>query len=134
MKFGFQMVWYSNGQFMCYVLYTRPTIQILDQCIGKQNGVHLSSIQMVWLSGFQMAFEYWTIWHPTAFQPLEYRTSSVLRSPLYYCHGKEELKAFIKRILNRSQTQEYPKHRPELSVTSNISYLVKMEPNYIQVL
>ena len=40
---------------MCYVLYTRPTIQILDQFIRKQGGVHFYGIQMVELSGIQMA-------------------------------------------------------------------------------
>ena len=47
------MVWYSNGQAMGYVLCTSQTIQILDQYIRKQDGVHLSSIQMVGLSGIQ---------------------------------------------------------------------------------
>ena len=46
LKFGFQMVWYSNGQSMCYVVCTRPTIWIPNQFIRKQNGVHWSSIQI----------------------------------------------------------------------------------------
>ena len=41
---------YSNGQSMGYVLCTRLTIQIPD-------GVHLSGIQMVRLSGIQMALK-----------------------------------------------------------------------------
>ena len=75
--------WYSNGQFMGYVLCTRPTIWISDQCTRKQDVVHLSGIQMVRLSGIQNAFENQTIWHTTSFQPFEYQTSSVIRSPLY---------------------------------------------------
>ena len=43
----------------------------------------MSSIQMVQLSGIQMAFEYPTIGHPTSFQPFEFSTSSVFRSQLY---------------------------------------------------
>ena len=31
---------------MCYVLYTRPIIQITDQHISKQDGIHLSGIQI----------------------------------------------------------------------------------------
>ena len=46
---------------MCYVLCTRPTIQKPDQNIRKQDGTHLSGIQM----------------------EFEYPTSSVFRSPLY---------------------------------------------------
>ena len=38
-KFRFQMVWYSKGQSMGYVLYTRPAIQILDQYLRNQDGV-----------------------------------------------------------------------------------------------
>ena len=36
---------------------------------------YLTSTQMVELPGIQIAFEYWTIWHPTFFQPFEYRTN-----------------------------------------------------------
>ena len=60
LKFGFQKVRYSNGPSSC-VLCSRRTIQIPDQCIRKQDGVHLSSIQMVALSCNQMAFENQTI-------------------------------------------------------------------------
>ena len=67
LKFKFQMVPYSNGQFMCYVLCTRLTIiWIPDQYVRKQDGIHLSDIQMVGLLGIQMAFEFQTIWHPTS--------------------------------------------------------------------
>ena len=59
---------YSNGQSMGYVLFTRLTIQLPD-------GVHLSGIQMVGLSGIQMALKNQTIWHPTSFRPSEYLTS-----------------------------------------------------------
>ena len=83
LKFRFQMVWYSYGRFMFYVKCTRPTIRILDQNIRKQDGVHVSGIQIVGLSGIQMAFEYQTIWHPTSYWPFEYQTSSVFRSLLY---------------------------------------------------
>ena len=46
----------SNGRSMPmgYALCTKPTIQILNQYIRKQDGVHLSGIQMVELSGIQM--------------------------------------------------------------------------------
>ena len=66
-KFGFQMVRYSNSQFMGYVLYTRLIILIPNQYIRKQNGNHLSDIQVVRLSCIQMTFKYQTIWHPTSF-------------------------------------------------------------------
>ena len=61
---------------MCFVLFTRPTICILDQYIRKQDFLFVR-IQMVGLSGFQMAFEYQTIWHPATIRQLEYRTRSV---------------------------------------------------------
>ena len=49
----------------------------------KQDGIHLSGITMVGLSGsIQMAFKTQTIWHPTPFQPFEYQTSLVFR---YHC-------------------------------------------------
>ena len=52
----------SNGLvFKCYVLCTRPTIQIPNQYIRKQDGIHLSSIQMVGLSSIQMAFKNQTV-------------------------------------------------------------------------
>ena len=56
---------------------------ITDQYVRKQDGVYLSSIQMVGLSSFQMAFKYKTILHSTSFRPIKYRNSSVFRSPLY---------------------------------------------------
>ena len=52
---------------MVGVLGTILTIQIPDQFTRKQDGVHLSGIQMVGLSSIQMAFEYQTIWHLTSF-------------------------------------------------------------------
>ena len=78
------MVWYSNSQFMCYARCNKTTILILDQYIRKQDCIHFSSIQMVWLSGVQMGFKYGTVWHPTSFQTFKYPTSSAFRSPLYY--------------------------------------------------
>ena len=54
LKFGFQMVPYSNGQSMFYVLSTRPTIQIPDQNIRKQDGVHLYVCELNW----QLSYEY----------------------------------------------------------------------------
>ena len=83
LKFGFQRVWYSNGRSMGYVLCTRPTIWIPDQYIRKQVGVHFSGIEMVGLSGIEMALKNQTIWHPTYFWPCKYQTSLVFRSPLY---------------------------------------------------
>ena len=64
LKFGFQM-----GSVYSYVLCTRPTIQIPKQYIRKQDGIYLSDIQIVGLSGIQMAFKNRTIWHPTSFWP-----------------------------------------------------------------
>ena len=76
LKFKFKMVWYSNGQSnaMSYVL-DQPLEGIPDQYIRKQNGVHLSCIQMVGLSGIQMVFKNQTIWHLdlTSFWPFEYQ-------------------------------------------------------------
>ena len=82
--FGFQMVG-------LWALCTGPTNWIPDQHIRKQDGiylqtwaylygntpifVYLTSIQMVRWSGFQFAFEYRTIWHPTSFWPFEYQNS-----------------------------------------------------------
>ena len=68
---------------MSYVLESRPTILIFDQYIRKQNGIHLSGIQMLGLSSIQMAIEYRTIWYPTFIQPFDYQTCLVFRSPLY---------------------------------------------------
>ena len=72
LKFRFQIVWYSNGGSMDYVLCNGLTIWILDHYIRKQDGFHLS--------GIQMAFENQTIWHSTSFQPFEYQIRSVFRS------------------------------------------------------
>ena len=69
------MVWFSNGWSMDCILCNRPTIQKLYQYIRKQDGIHLYGIQMVGLSGIQMAFENHTVWHPTSFKPFEYQTS-----------------------------------------------------------
>ena len=52
--------------------------------IRKLNGVYLSIIQMVGLSGVQMAFENWTNWHQTSFWPFKYGSSWVFRSPVYF--------------------------------------------------
>ena len=51
------MVQYSNGRSSGYVICTRPTAQIPNQYIRKQDGVHLSGIQMVELSSIQMALK-----------------------------------------------------------------------------
>ena len=59
------MAWCSNG--WSIGLCTRPTIRIPDQYIRKQDGVHLPGIQIVGLSGIQMAFENWTIRIPSEF-------------------------------------------------------------------
>ena len=80
---NFQMVWNSNGLFMCYILYTRPTIWMPDQHILKQDGVHLSGIQMVGLSGIQMAFENQTIWHPASFPPYELTSLQMIKKSQY---------------------------------------------------
>ena len=73
----------SNGQFMCYVLFIRPSIWKPDQYKIKQHSAHLTGIQMIGLARIQMAFKYFTIWHPASFRPFEYQTSLVFRSPLY---------------------------------------------------
>ena len=65
-------------------LWASPTIQISDQYIRKQDGVHLSSIQMVRLSGIQMPFQNQTIWNPTSSWPFQYQTSLVFISQLYF--------------------------------------------------
>ena len=86
-KFGFRMV-HSNtepfeiriskcSELECIrnsnVRYSSP------HCTGlvhkKKDGIHLSCIQMVRLSGIQSAFQYLTFWHPTFFPPFEYQTS-----------------------------------------------------------
>ena len=54
LKYRFQLVLFSNGWSMCYVLYTRMTIQIPDQYIRKQDGVHFYGIEVVSMSGIQM--------------------------------------------------------------------------------
>ena len=65
-----------------------PKLWCLSQ-IAKQFEVFAQvwSICLVfkWLGLFdiQMAFENQTIWHPTAFRPFEYQTSSQFRFPLY---------------------------------------------------
>ena len=64
---------------------------MVDRYIRKQDGVRLSSIQMVGLSGIQMAFGYQTSWHPISFRPFEFQTS-VFRSPLFYTLRVEFLK------------------------------------------
>ena len=74
---------------MGYDLYTRPTIQIPDQCPRKQDDIHLSGFQMVRLSGIKIIFKNRTIWHPTTFQPFEYQTSSVFRSPTVFQWGSK---------------------------------------------
>ena len=69
---------------IAYILCTRLTIQILDQYIWNQDGIHLS--------GIQMAFQNQTIWHQNSFRPFEYWISSVFRSPLYDLHYKSSSK------------------------------------------
>ena len=56
---------------MCHVLCTKLTIKITGQDIRKQDGVHLSGIQMVGLSDIQMAFNYQTICHPISFLTIQ---------------------------------------------------------------
>ena len=82
LKFRFQIVWYSNGWYMGYILCTRPTIQITDQCIRKQDGIHLSGTQTVGLFHIQMTLKNQTIWHPWP----EYQISSLFGSPLSNNH------------------------------------------------
>ena len=55
------------GYVLCPMYYTDHSTS--DQYIRKQDGV-FSGIKMV---RYQMAFKYLTIWHPTSFQPFEYR-------------------------------------------------------------
>ena len=85
--FEIQTFWSSYfkgfGIQMGYILCTRPTIWIMDQYIRKQDGVHLSGIQMFELFGIQMGSKNQTIWHLTSYGPFDYQTSSVFRSPLY---------------------------------------------------
>ena len=55
----------SVFKWMGYVLWTRPSIQILRQCARIQHVIHLSWIHIVGLFCIQMAFENWTISHAT---------------------------------------------------------------------
>ena len=80
LKLGFQMVQYSKGWSVNYVLCTRPTIQIPDQYIRKQGGVHLSGIQRVGLSSIQMAFEYQT---PNIFLTIQIPNQLGIQIPLH---------------------------------------------------
>ena len=85
--FGFQMDRYSNGPSMSSVLY---------QYIRKQNGVHVSGIQMVKMYGIQNAFECPTIWRPTSFWPFKFQISSVFRSrfQIFWQNGRHFVRAF----------------------------------------
>ena len=82
LKFGFQMVWYSNGRFMDYILCTRPTILIPEQ--SKENKMASICLPFKWLGC--LIFKWHSknnIWQSTSFWLFEYQTSSVFRSPLY---------------------------------------------------
>ena len=65
-------------------LYTRPTIQIPDQCPRKQDDIHLSGFQMVRLSGIKIIFKNRTFGIQPLFNHLN--TKPVLYSdpPLYF--------------------------------------------------
>ena len=68
----------------CQLLYRGKHVgQSINIYIRKQDDQYLSGIQMVRLSGIQMSIKYQTIWHPTSYQPVEYQTSLVFRSPMY---------------------------------------------------
>ena len=61
----FWIIWFGIQIVLVrYVLCTRPTIQISDHCIRKQDRVHLSDIEM--------ASKNQTIWHLTFFWPTKY--------------------------------------------------------------
>ena len=53
----------------------------------KQYYVHLSGIQMVGLSGIQMAFENQTIWHPTSF--LDHLNTRLVQYSDPHCNLKD---------------------------------------------
>ena len=74
MKFGFLMVQYSIGRSMGYVLCTRLTIGIPDQNIRKQDGTHLSGIQMLGC----LAFKWHSKTRPFGIQPLYYHLNTRL--------------------------------------------------------
>ena len=94
MKFRLQTIWNSNGWFMCSVLCTRLTIWKPNQCIRKQDGVHLS--------GIQVALECRTIWHPTSFPPSKYQTSSVTNFKSWLLkHQNYPVLIFIFRAIQR---------------------------------
>ena len=48
--------WFGIQMFSYVLCRTRPTIQTPDQYIRKQDGIHLSGIEMVGRSGIQIAF------------------------------------------------------------------------------
>ena len=78
LKFGFQMVRYSNGQSMgfSYVL-DRP---FKYQTNTKGNKM-ASSIQMVGLSVFKWHLKTRPFWHPTSFWPFKYQIRFGIQIP-----------------------------------------------------
>ena len=69
--------------FMCMSHVLDPIIWIPDWYKRRQNGNHFPGIQMVKLSSIQLTFKSWKKWNLTSFQPFEYQTSLIFRSPLY---------------------------------------------------
>ena len=85
LSIGLVLRWHLNiTSNWCFVLYTKLAFGKPGHYIKEQYGASWSGIQIVWLSGNQMAFKYWTIWGPTFFQPFKNRTNLVFRSPLCY--------------------------------------------------
>ena len=83
LKFGFQMVWYSNCRFVCFVLCTRLTIWIPDQYSTWEN--KMASICLVFKWSGCPVYKWHLNTRPFGiFSTFEYLTSWLIRSPLYF--------------------------------------------------
>ena len=81
-EFEYRVLWSSVLEWFNFGMVR--TIQKWNYYLRINDGSQMFVLRMVWLSGFQMAFEYQTIGHTTSFQPLEYQTSLAFRSPLQW--------------------------------------------------
>ena len=70
-------IWKRKTKNICLqtTIYTSGNACVPVHRYHGNHGIHLSCIQIVGLPGIQMAFDYWTIWHPTSFRPFEYWTT-----------------------------------------------------------
>ena len=81
-EFEYRVLWSSVLEWFNFGMVR--TIQKWNYYLRINDGSQMFGLRMVWLSGFQMAFEYQTIGHTTSFQPFEYQTSLAYRSPLQW--------------------------------------------------